>query len=41
MLDIAYHLNRASERVTNIAEQIIFVRTGAMAEIDNDELEQE
>ncbi|MBN1583451.1 MAG: phosphate signaling complex protein PhoU [Anaerolineae bacterium] len=41
LLQIAYHLNRASERVTNIAEQIVFVRTGALAEIDSDELGQE
>jgi putative Mg2+ transporter-C (MgtC) family protein len=41
LLDIAYHLNRVSERATNIAEQIIFVRTGALAEIDREEFEQD
>jgi len=38
LLDIAYNLKRAAERVTNIAEQIVFVRTGALAEIDPEEL---
>jgi phosphate transport system regulatory protein PhoU len=38
LLTIAYDLKRAAERVTNIAEQIVFVRTGALAEIDPEDL---
>jgi phosphate transport system regulatory protein PhoU len=37
LLDIAYYLKRTGERVTNIAERIVFVRTGSLAEIDLDE----
>jgi len=37
LLTIAHHLKRAGERVTNIAERIIFVRTGALEEIDREE----
>ncbi len=33
-LNVAYHLKRTAERVTNIAERIIFVRTGALAELE-------
>jgi phosphate transport system protein len=36
LLRVAYHLKRAEERVTNIAERIIFVRTGALAELDRE-----
>jgi phosphate transport system regulatory protein PhoU len=35
-LTVAYHIKRAGERVTNIAERIIFVRTGALAELDDE-----
>lgn len=38
--NIAYHLKRTAERVTNIAERIIFVRTGALAELETEEREQ-
>jgi phosphate transport system protein len=38
--NIAYSLKRAAERVTNIAERIEFVRTGALAELDAEEREQ-
>jgi|GEM_PF-502763 len=34
ILNVAYHLKRAGERARNIAERIVFVRTGAMAELD-------
>jgi len=37
LLTVAYHLKRTGERVTNIAERIIFVRTGALAELDRDD----
>ena len=37
LLTIAYHLKRTGERVTNIAERILFVRTGALAELDGDD----
>jgi phosphate transport system regulatory protein PhoU len=37
---IAYHLKRTAERVTNIAERIVFVRTGALAELEVEEREQ-
>ena len=37
LLTMAYHLKRAAERVTNIAERIIFVRTGALAELDKED----
>jgi phosphate transport system regulatory protein PhoU len=37
LLEIAYHLERTAERVTNVAERIIFVRTGALKEIDHEE----
>ncbi len=37
LLNIAYYLKRAGERVTNIAERIVFVRTGALEEIDREE----
>ncbi|MBN1640207.1 MAG: phosphate signaling complex protein PhoU [Anaerolineae bacterium] len=33
-LTIAYHVKRAGERATNVAERIVFVRTGALAELD-------
>jgi phosphate transport system regulatory protein PhoU len=36
LLNIAYHLKRAGERVTNIAERIVFVRTGTLIEIERD-----
>jgi phosphate transport system regulatory protein PhoU len=35
-LTVAYHIKRAGERVTNIAERIVFVRTGALAELDRE-----
>jgi phosphate transport system regulatory protein PhoU len=35
--NIAYDLKRTAERVTNIAERIIFVRTGALAELEVEE----
>ena len=38
--NIAYHLKRPAERVTNIAERIVFVRTGALAELETEEREQ-
>ena len=38
--NIAYHLKRTAERVTNIAERIVFVRTGALAELETEEREQ-
>ena len=37
LLNIAQHLKRVGERVTNIAERIVFVRTGALEEIDREE----
>ena len=37
LLEIAHHLERTGERVINIAERILFVRTGALQEIDRDE----
>jgi phosphate transport system regulatory protein PhoU len=37
--NIAYHLKRTAERVTNIAERIVFVRTGALAELETEERE--
>jgi phosphate transport system protein len=37
---IAYHLKRTAERVTNIAERIAFVRTGALIELESDERQQ-
>ena len=37
LLDVVYHLKRAGERVINIAERIVFVRTGALEEIDREE----
>ena len=37
LLNIAYHLKRAGERVTNIAERIIFVRTGALRELERED----
>jgi phosphate transport system regulatory protein PhoU len=37
LLNIAYYMRRAGERVINIAERIIFVRTGALAELDRDD----
>ena len=40
LLGVAHHLMRVGDRVTNIAERIIFVRTGALAEIDRDELDE-
>jgi phosphate uptake regulator len=36
VLTVAYHIKRAGERVTNIAERIVFVRTGALAELDQE-----
>ena len=36
-MTIAYHLKRAGERATNIAERIVFVRTGALAELDRED----
>jgi phosphate transport system protein len=38
--NIAYHLKRTAERATNIAERIVFVRTGALAELETEEREQ-
>jgi phosphate transport system protein len=37
LLTIAYDLKRIGERIVNIAERIVFVRTGALAEIDRPE----
>ena len=37
LLTIAHNLKRVGERATNIAEQIIFVRTGTLQEIDRDD----
>ncbi len=37
---IAYNLKRTAERVTNIAERIVFVRTGALAELETEERRQ-
>jgi putative Mg2+ transporter-C (MgtC) family protein len=37
LIRVAYHLKRAGERAINIAEQIIFVRTGALRELDHEE----
>lgn len=37
LLNIAYHLKRGGERVSNIAERIIFVRTGALQELDRED----
>ncbi len=37
LLSLAYQLKRAGERALNIAERIIFVRTGALAELDRDQ----
>ncbi|MBN1937139.1 MAG: phosphate signaling complex protein PhoU [Anaerolineae bacterium] len=37
LLNMAYYLKRAGERVVNIAERIVFVRTGALAELDREE----
>lgn len=37
LVNIAYNLKRIGERVTNIAERIIFVRTGALAEADRED----
>jgi putative Mg2+ transporter-C (MgtC) family protein len=37
LLNLIVHLKRAGERVANIAKRIIFVRTGALAEIDGEE----
>ncbi len=37
LINIAYNLNRVAERVTNIAEQIVFVRTGAIEALDQQE----
>jgi len=34
LLTIAYDLKRVGERTVNIAERIVFVRTGALAELD-------
>jgi hypothetical protein len=36
-LEVVGLLRRAGERVANIAKRIIFVRTGALAEIDSEE----
>ena len=35
-LNVAYQLKRAAERVTSIVERIIFVRTGALAELEEE-----
>jgi putative Mg2+ transporter-C (MgtC) family protein len=37
LLEIIHHLERTGERVTGIAERIVFVRTGALREIDREE----
>jgi putative Mg2+ transporter-C (MgtC) family protein len=37
LLNLTIHLKRAGERVANIAKRIIFVRTGALAEIDDED----
>jgi phosphate transport system regulatory protein PhoU len=37
LLTVAYDLRRVGERVVNIAERIVFVRTGALEEIDRPE----
>lgn len=37
LLTIAYDLKRVGERIVNIAERIVFVRTGALEEIDRSE----
>jgi phosphate transport system protein len=37
LLNIAYYLKRGGERVTNIAERIIFVRTGALEDLDRED----
>jgi phosphate transport system regulatory protein PhoU len=37
LLNLVIHLKRAGERVANIAKRIVFVRTGALAEIDREE----
>jgi phosphate transport system protein len=37
LLEIIHHLERTGERVTNIAERIVFVRTGALEEIDRED----
>ncbi|MBL7198936.1 MAG: phosphate signaling complex protein PhoU [Anaerolineae bacterium] len=36
LLSVAYYLKRAGERVINIAERIIFARTGALAELERE-----
>jgi len=37
LLTIAYDLKRVGDRTLNIAERIVFVRTGALAELDQDD----
>lgn len=37
LINVAYHLKRVGERVINVAERIMFVRTGALEEIEMDE----
>jgi phosphate uptake regulator len=37
LLEIAHHLQRAGERVTNIAERIVFVHTGALQELERED----
>ena len=37
LLEVVHHLERTGERVTNIAERIVFVRTGALEEVDRQE----
>lgn len=36
ILNVAYHLKRAGERSINIAERVVFVRTGALGELDRE-----